>query len=312
MAALFLAMPGNAFANMPLTASLVLVLPAWLAFRTFLLSLVAVIVIETAVLVVRFRVPRRCALRTVCVANAFSALVGAAVVFDPLHALVAVGLVVATPFWIHRRLRWPWYANLGASLAALGGFFIFMMSLGGSVPSLIAVFYALMAFAFLATIVLEAGSFARRLPQVDPLKASVWVNGASYAALCLLLLVGGFRSGGLAITETPLVFAAYGSSYPPRDPHRPGDFRPRIDRIEEILMWEESVGRGRWLMGSLRQPTLELWVVKQWAEDGHLEDAKELYAMLTAHRAPTDATAQLWSEAATAVGAGGSAGTSSP
>ncbi|MFN7973015.1 MAG: hypothetical protein U0166_11810 [Acidobacteriota bacterium] len=290
-------LPAAALANVPLPATFLLMWPLWLAIKTFALSFVGVVLIEASVLRLGFRIPIGRALITGLAANTFSTLVGLVVVFDPTHVLLGLGLAIAAPFWARSKLRLSRGGVIAVGLIAFGALALYVAPVG-SVPMLIAEIYALMFFCFLLSVVIEAGSVASRIADGSALKVSLCANGASYAVLLTVLLVGGFRTGAVVMTDVPLALALhteYGRAH----------HAWAVTRVEEIMDWESSADESRWFKPTRwRRPYRELMAVQEWARDGDRANALALLRVVESHRRPTPDGLQFWTDARRAVGAG--------
>lgn len=145
----------------------------------------------------------------------------------------------------------------------------------GDIPTLVIQIYASIGFAFLLTIFFES-LWLRKMEIENPLRRSIYMNGASYALLIAFLFLTGFRSGAIA-DDSWLTWKAYregSSTSPDRD-------RIIVD-VQELLEWRET---GLHWKGALPIFNSVDWyplfnLIREWNEEGHQEDARELYAII--------------------------------
>ena len=281
-----------AHANIPLPAVFAFNFPFWLGLLFFCVSFVLVIVVETMVLVWRYHQPWGNSLVLIIGANLASTAVGFAFSLHPLEFLAGLVFLVLLPGMLKRAFGWPYWIGIPMVLPAIAiGWAV--LAPYPSVPALVAQIYAAMIVAFVLTFLIETLVMKRTAGPDMAWRWSLSANLASYAMLMLLLWVGGFRSGAIADTSMPIMYAVHVR-----------DHQKTLMQLQEIYEWERSADT--WRLGSPlhlvgRSASMELFAVEAWAENGDLQGAQDLMALLRRYRQPADWDFNQWKNAEKAI-----------
>lgn len=287
LVAMLLLAHGNCFANVPLPTIFAFDLALWAGVTAFVLSLIVVLLTETAVLVFLFHYPFRRATVLVAVANLVSSLAGAVLSFHPLEL---IGLVLVSVWCAGRarvRFRWAVWQSLWLGLA-IPVLFVAVLWPQPTIIRTIVQFYATVIGAFALSVLIEALIFAKTVSPRQAWRWSLAANGASYVILGVVLLLAGFRSGAFAVREWHVFQLRHAPSTSAQQRAE------QIRTLEEFYMWEETGMRSSIRMAdALRGPWMEIGLVKTWAEKGYQDDARELMQVIGRYN-PVPPTSDSW------------------
>lgn len=281
--------PTTLFANIPLPTVFAFSVPIWLGFSTFLFSFIAVVIIETYVLKFCFKKDFRKSFQIIIIVNAITTFIG----FMFSSGFIGLSLI-ATIIFIHYLIRKNFKLNpsrdtfLTIFYIALfiGSFFIQLFNFGNTIiESIIINFYLVMFYSFLVTLFIEGLLFAHITKQKNAFRWTFYVNGASYFFLFFILLIGGFRSSTLALTDWP-IFKLRSQA------NRNTDKREILRNINEIYEWKQMKSKSSFLNSFIKKyetvPSFELEIVKNWAEGGNVKESEELMNLILAYHKMSD------------------------
>ena len=275
LALLFACLPAHA--NVPLPGLFAFALPFWLGATFFFSFLALAIVVETAVLTLRYHRRWHEVLRFVVVANLASTVVGFLFSFHSLECMVFLAFFILLPRLLRSAFGWSYLIAIPVAVLCAALVWLAIIPAFG-VSGMVLQVYGILVLAFGLTLLVETLIWKRYVEQRDAWRWSLSANVASYAVLFALLWAGGFNSGVIAYTQWPIERAT-----------RTPDHDLAMTRLQEVYMWERSARS--WRFGPLptprkRLPYRELRTVSDWARQGDVGDAEDLYILIGRYREP--------------------------
>jgi len=286
LAAVLLAVPAHA--NVPLPSVFAFSFPVWLGLTFFLFFLATMIGVETVVLVWRFHQPWRRALGLVALANFASTAAGVFLSAHPLECLVLPVFFLTLPFLLRKAFLWEYESAIAFTALAV---FCTVLALipAGDLSVMIVQIYGVLALAFGLTVLIEAFVYVAFAGPRAAWRWSLSANLASYAVLLAFLWTAGFNTGVIAYTGRPIHEATFLQNH-----------AKVMERLSEVYESERSARGWRFrrpLAAEQRTPFRELSLVRQWAEEGGVRDAEELYKLVRRYREPQADMYDEWRDA---------------
>jgi hypothetical protein len=272
---LFLSTPASA--NIPLPTIMAFSIPFWISLLAFVISFIAVVGVETLVLAWGFRQSKWVAFKLALEVNIITTLIGFTLSLHPLNFLAGFIIIpILATHWLNTKLGFKGWQRALVVVVILAGIGTAQVPWSTAVPMLVLQFYWSIVVAFLLTLMFEACLLAPVSGRGRAWRWSLAANGASYCLLLLVLLLGGFRSGAIADTSWQMFVHS----------HNQLERNETIAYLQEIYEWEKSADDTPFV-SELRikhAPHQMVKMISTWANNGHVRDAEELFAVASEYR----------------------------